>query len=238
MEFRIEAKFNVSPEVIYKAWLNSKSHSAMTGAPASINDKPGSKFSAWDGYIEGENIELEKNRRIMQSWRTSDFDHHQDDSLLEIERRIVPALPLKNRPQQKRPPDNGNPLPICQRFDSHRSRIAVGAGKFKPEFEGALLGIFKSSRFGFGWKCCNVDQLRFTSPPMIGMETHDHPRPLPDSASPRRPHRKSTGLFPIIPLPRQGISAKVASLFRGPKRPTSERSYVERRPYRNGGHRG
>ncbi|HMW39857.1 MAG: SRPBCC domain-containing protein [Saprospiraceae bacterium] len=85
MEFRIEAKFNVSPEVIYKAWLNSKSHSAMTGAPASINDKPGSKFSAWDGYIEGENIELEKNRRIMQSWRTSDFDHHQDDSLLEIE---------------------------------------------------------------------------------------------------------------------------------------------------------
>jgi len=85
MEFRIEAKFNVSPEVIYKAWLNSKSHSAMTGAPASINAKPGSKFSAWDGYIEGENIELEKNRRIMQSWRTSDFDHHQDDSLLEIE---------------------------------------------------------------------------------------------------------------------------------------------------------
>lgn len=85
MEFIIEAKFNVSPEVIYKAWLNSKSHSAMTGSPASINDKPGSKFSAWNGYIEGENIKLEKNRRIMQSWRTSDFDNNQDDSLLEIE---------------------------------------------------------------------------------------------------------------------------------------------------------
>lgn len=85
MEFRIEVKFNVSPEVIYKAWLNSKSHSAMTGSPASISDKPGAIFSAWDGYIEGENLELEKNRRIMQTWRTADFDKNQDDSLLEIE---------------------------------------------------------------------------------------------------------------------------------------------------------
>ena len=89
MEFRIEVRIKATPERIYKAWLNSKSHSAMTGAKAVISDEPGAPFTAWDGYIEGENIELEKNRRIMQSWRTSDFKKNQDDSLVDIE--LIPA---------------------------------------------------------------------------------------------------------------------------------------------------
>lgn len=89
MEFKLEIKLNATPEQIYKAWLNSKSHSAMTGGKAIIEDKTGSKFSAWDGYIEGENLELEKNKRILQTWRTSEFNKNQEDSLLDIE--LIPV---------------------------------------------------------------------------------------------------------------------------------------------------
>ncbi len=85
MEFKIEVKIKAAVEKIYKAWLSSKGHSAMTGSKAEISNKPGDKFTAWDGYISGENIDLEENVRIMQSWRTTDFKKNQDDSLLEIE---------------------------------------------------------------------------------------------------------------------------------------------------------
>ena len=43
---------------IYKAWLDSKLHSAMTGSEAHVEPKIGGKFSAWDGYIEGTTIEF------------------------------------------------------------------------------------------------------------------------------------------------------------------------------------
>lgn len=92
MEFKIEAKFNATPEQIYKAWLNSKSHSAMTGGAAVITSKIGDRFSAWDGYIEGENLELELNSRILQTWRTSEFKKNQEDSLIDIE-----LIPIDNR---------------------------------------------------------------------------------------------------------------------------------------------
>jgi len=84
MEFTLKVNINASPEKIYKSWLSSVGHTNMTGGEAIISDKVGDKFSAWDGYIEGQNIELEPHRRIIQSWRTSQFEEDEEDSLLEI----------------------------------------------------------------------------------------------------------------------------------------------------------
>ncbi|MEI6123730.1 MAG: SRPBCC domain-containing protein [Bacteroidota bacterium] len=69
---------------LYNAWLTTEEHAAFTGAKAKISNKPGGKFMASDGYIRGENIELENEKRILQSWRTSDFPENADDSLLEV----------------------------------------------------------------------------------------------------------------------------------------------------------
>ncbi len=69
---------------IYKTWLSSEGHSNMTGGEATISEKIGGRFTAWDGYIEGKNIELEPYKRILQSWRTSQFEDHEKDSQLEI----------------------------------------------------------------------------------------------------------------------------------------------------------
>jgi activator of HSP90 ATPase len=81
---RLKEIFKVKPEVIYNAWLNSETHTKMTGGEAVCEPKQGSKFSAWDGYIFGKNIELVKNQKIVQSWRTTEFNEADEDSILEI----------------------------------------------------------------------------------------------------------------------------------------------------------
>lgn len=82
--FTISEWFPRSPEEIYLAWLDSKGHSQMTGSPARISSKVGEAFEAWDGYIFGENLELEPGKRILQKWRTTEFDPSEQDSLVEI----------------------------------------------------------------------------------------------------------------------------------------------------------
>ena len=62
------------PRQVYEAWLNSDAHAAFTGRA----------FTAWDGYIQGKNLELEPFTRILQSWRTTDFPAASPDSQLEV----------------------------------------------------------------------------------------------------------------------------------------------------------
>ena len=84
MEFTVKTIIASSPEVIYNAWLDSEQHSQMTGGEASISDNTDEHFTAWDGYITGKNIELHLNERIIQSWRTTEFDDDDNDSIIEI----------------------------------------------------------------------------------------------------------------------------------------------------------
>jgi len=84
INFEISAEINAFPQQIYDAWLDSDQHSAMTGGEADVSNTAGDSFTAWDGYIEGKNIELQPGLRIVQNWRTSEFDDSDDDSLLEV----------------------------------------------------------------------------------------------------------------------------------------------------------
>ena len=84
MEFILKTIIKVTAKEIYDTWLNSTGHSKMTGGEAIISDKTGDSFTAWDGYIKGKNIELEPVQRIVQSWRTSDFEEVDNDSQIEI----------------------------------------------------------------------------------------------------------------------------------------------------------
>ncbi len=84
MDFALKTVIPATAEKIYKAWLSSDGHTKMTGGKAVVSDKVGERFTAWDGYIEGVNIKLEANKRIVQSWRTSQFEDDEQDSQLEI----------------------------------------------------------------------------------------------------------------------------------------------------------
>ncbi len=84
IEFEISDVIPASPEEIFAAWLNSEEHTRMTGGGAKVSPHVGDTFEAWDGYIQGMNLELEFPRRILQQWRTSEFEDTEKDSLLEI----------------------------------------------------------------------------------------------------------------------------------------------------------
>ena len=65
--FKLSAVIPAKPSEIYKMWLSSKGHSAMTGSTAKVTGKVGGKFSAWDGYIFGKTLELEPERRDLSA---------------------------------------------------------------------------------------------------------------------------------------------------------------------------
>jgi len=84
LKFKISKTFNTSVTNLYEAWLDSEIYSNMTGAAAEISNQVGGDFTAWDGYILGKNLELVPNKRIKQSWRTTEFLDQQKDSVVEI----------------------------------------------------------------------------------------------------------------------------------------------------------
>lgn len=87
----LTAEFPVKPAKIYASWLEGKRHAHMTGSHASGQPVVGAKFKAWDGYITGENVDLSRDKHIVQSWRTTDFTPEQTDSRLEVTLTALPG---------------------------------------------------------------------------------------------------------------------------------------------------
>src|SRR5580704_11235335 len=82
--FTLTATIPATPEEVYEAWLDSIGHSEMTGSEATTSGEVGAEVSAWDGYISGRNLELIPAERIVQSWRTTEFDDEIEDSIVTI----------------------------------------------------------------------------------------------------------------------------------------------------------
>ena len=81
---RVTSTIPVVPTTLYLAWLNSEQHGAMIGSTAKIDSAVGGKFSIRDGYISGKHVALDLGRRLVLSWRTSDFPRDAHDSKVEI----------------------------------------------------------------------------------------------------------------------------------------------------------
>jgi activator of HSP90 ATPase len=65
--------FKATPSEVFEALMDSKKHSKFTGGKASISRKVGGKFSAYDGYAYGKNLEIVENKKIVQTWQASDW---------------------------------------------------------------------------------------------------------------------------------------------------------------------
>jgi uncharacterized protein YndB with AHSA1/START domain len=57
---------NAPPERVYEAFVNPKVHSEFTGSRATGAPRAGARITAWDGYITGRNLKLQKGRIIVQ----------------------------------------------------------------------------------------------------------------------------------------------------------------------------
>ena len=62
-----------SPKNVYEALMDQKKHAKFTQHPAKISRNVGEKFSAFDGYCGGVNLELVEGKKIVQSWRAKDW---------------------------------------------------------------------------------------------------------------------------------------------------------------------
>jgi len=78
-----------SPEEVYDAFIDARKHSEFTGSKATCDPTVGGKFTAWDGYISGRNLELEKGKRIVQEWVTAEWPKGYPSSTLELTFRKV-----------------------------------------------------------------------------------------------------------------------------------------------------
>jgi uncharacterized protein YndB with AHSA1/START domain len=85
LKFKVSAVIPASPEAIYDAWLDSDGHTNMTGSPAHASAQVGDAFDAWDGYLSGKNLELDRATRIVQSWRASSYKESDSDSQIEVQ---------------------------------------------------------------------------------------------------------------------------------------------------------
>jgi len=70
---RQSVTFRAPPHEVYEALMDSEKHARFTGAGASISCRVGGRFTAYDGSLEGENLELVPDVKILQSWRSDDW---------------------------------------------------------------------------------------------------------------------------------------------------------------------
>ena len=76
-QIKQQATFKASPHAVYELLMDSKKHSVLAGDQAKISRSVGGKFTVGD-YIEGVNLELVPDEKIVQTWRYSDWpkDHY------------------------------------------------------------------------------------------------------------------------------------------------------------------
>ena len=84
--FELEMIVAAEPQRVFSAWLDAKEHAAFTGGGEAIVEPwSGGRFTAWDGYIHGILLGVDPGKRIVQTWRTSEFPPEYRDSRVVVE---------------------------------------------------------------------------------------------------------------------------------------------------------
>lgn len=78
------AIIDASPMDVYEAYVDPKKHAAFTGDSATGTAKVGGKFAAGNGYISGKYLKLEKGKRILHEWTTTEWPKGYPPSLVEL----------------------------------------------------------------------------------------------------------------------------------------------------------
>ena len=82
--FTNAAVIPASPKDVFDAWLDGDHNGAMTQSSETATNEIAGIFTAHDGYIDGINLELEDSERILQTWRTTQFEGSDPDSSVEV----------------------------------------------------------------------------------------------------------------------------------------------------------
>ena len=66
--------FKANPHDVYEALMDSKKHAKFSNSKANISREVGGEFTAYDGWINGKNLELIQDKKIVQNWRGNGED--------------------------------------------------------------------------------------------------------------------------------------------------------------------
>lgn len=77
------------PDDVYGAIIDENKHSVFTGSKATSDPRVGGKFTSWDGYIFGKYVELEKGKKIVQEWSTTEWPKGYPPSIFELKLKKV-----------------------------------------------------------------------------------------------------------------------------------------------------
>ncbi|KAA6459125.1 hypothetical protein DYQ86_17820 [Acidobacteria bacterium AB60] len=73
MPIHQEISLSAAPVRVYQLLTDGREFAAATARPAEIDATEGGAFSIFGGYIQGRQIELVPEQRIVQSWRGIDW---------------------------------------------------------------------------------------------------------------------------------------------------------------------
>lgn len=87
---RQKVLIDASPIEVYQAYVDPKKHAAFTGERATGTARVGARFTAGDGYIAGEYVELLRGKKIVHLWTTTEWPEGYPPSKVEL--RLTPKL--------------------------------------------------------------------------------------------------------------------------------------------------
>ena len=88
-DLELETTLLSPPELIYRGWMDSYIHGAITEALAAIQPEVGGAFRLWSGAVQGRFLQIIPNKQITMSWRTVDFPPLTSDSKVRITLKAV-----------------------------------------------------------------------------------------------------------------------------------------------------
>jgi activator of HSP90 ATPase len=68
-----EVEFDVSCREVYELLMDGEKHAAFTGAPCTMSREVGGKYTCYGDYIEGKNLKVVPDKKIVQTWVGKDF---------------------------------------------------------------------------------------------------------------------------------------------------------------------
>lgn len=69
----LAAVLPATPERLFDMYLDPQLHEAFTGAPVTIEARPGVPFRAFHGALSGTILHVEPKRMIVQTWRSTNW---------------------------------------------------------------------------------------------------------------------------------------------------------------------
>lgn len=83
-KLKISVKLHCEPKPVFTALLNAAQHSKITETTCTIEPSEKSHFNLLNGKVKGKIIELFPYKRMLISWRHTEFESTDKDCLVEF----------------------------------------------------------------------------------------------------------------------------------------------------------